>query len=363
MKNTISLNKFLWVLALALFASCTKTEYLEYEQQPLNKIIEFKITNSTQELYGAIDNNENTIRLYVPFYLGVDFLTPSITLETGAILVDEEGNEINLDGGVDPIAIGDTAYYHVRSADSVTRHYTFIQQYLPFSEALTAGYTTSMIDSVAKAASVTQYINIYGNFASTSTNARFTFTNKETGVEYKNFTRVVSMSPSEAYYTMVTEIVPEAIAGEYEVSVEHQGRSTKLPDMNLTYSMPYPTFFSSSASYAIGDTITFTPSYATAGGGGVYLDLDRIYLRILNTATVPAGFNTDLYGTEIEFEIASVTRREVKIIVPETLATGVYGSTSNAMVFYFDYAESTGWAKGVRTGVVSTQFLITPKSE
>lgn len=362
MKNKLAIVGpfLLLMLGLITMQSCTKTEFLDYEKQPLNKILTYSISNSQQELYGAIDNDNNTITIYIPYYLGVDYLVPEIKIDEGATLLDSASNEINLDGGIEPVPVGNSSTYIVRSSDNITRTYTLIQKYLPFKETLLAGYTTSMIDTATVKRTTTQFLQVYGNFASTGSNAKFTFTDKITGTQYHNFVDVLSIAPSEAYYTMNAQITPEALAGKYTVQVQHQGRTAQLPDMELSYSLPFPTFFSSSANYAVGDTISFTPSYATYGNQGVYLELDRVYLKIGRGLSVPSTFTDDLYDKEIALQIVSQTRREVKAILP-AIPVGNYTNISNNMLFYFDYADHTGFGKGVRTGVTSNSFLINPK--
>lgn len=345
-----------------LLHSCSKTEVVAYEKESLNKILEFKITNSPQPLLGAIDHTRNSITIYIPYYLGIDYLVPALKLEEGAILIDEKGEEINLDGGVDPIRTGETAVYRVKGTDGTVRTYNVAPTFLPFNVPLQAGYTTTMVDTNPVSKIATAQFNVYGNFASTSTHAKFYFTDKTSGKVHHDFVSMVSVLPSEAYYTLTAQLLPEALAGDYKVEVEHQGRRAPLPDMKVTYSQPFPTFFSSTASYAIGDTITFTPSsFGMVGSQGVYLELDRVYLVIQKQdATVPAGFPAALYDQQIAFPVVKQTRREVKVIVPE-IPTGMYGSTAYGMVFYFDYADHTGFGKGIRTGVVDKSFEIKPK--
>lgn len=363
MKYQLSFVQTLWIslLSLASITSCTKTEYTDYEQQSANRISEFKITNSPQQLLGAINNEYNTIHIYIPYYLGLEYLVPAIKLDAGAMLIDADGNEINLDGGIEPIYIGDTTLYRIKGADDKIRTYTLTQQFLPISEKLVAGYTNATTDTDPITKSATDQFYVYGNFASTNTFSKFIFTDKSSGKQYDNFTKTLSVAPSAAYYTMSSQLLPEAIAGNYRVEIEHQGRRAKLPDMTIQYTRPFPTFFSSSANYAIGDTISFTPStFGMSSGQGVYLDVDRVYLTIRQEATVPAGFDATLYNKEIAFPVVSQNRREVKVIVPE-IPTGIYGSKSDAMTFYFDYKDAS-YGKAVRTGVLSTAFEIKPKN-
>jgi len=59
------------ILGVITLFSCTKTEEIDYQKDPQNKIVEFKITNSQQQLLAAIDQEKNTINVYIPYYLGI----------------------------------------------------------------------------------------------------------------------------------------------------------------------------------------------------------------------------------------------------------------------------------------------------
>lgn len=355
---------YVGIITLLIFSACTKTEVAPYDREPLNKILEYKITNSKQDLLGAIDNQTNNITVYIPYYLGIDFLTPTISLDKGAILIDANGNEINLDGGVDPIALGDTVTYNVKGTDNKVRTYTVIQKFLPLNEVLKASYMATM-EPTAITKNATDRFNIYGNFGSTSTSAKYIFTDKVSGKSYDNFVKTISLQPSASYYTVTAQLEPESLAGSYRVEIQHQGRKTQLPDMDIKYSLPFPTFFgTTTSSYAVGDTITFTPStFGILGGEGVYLELDRVYAIFTPAVEFPAGFPSELINKQIEFKVAEQTRRHVKVIVPSELPVGLYKNTnSNNLNFFFDYASHTNYEKGIRTGVAGNTFEIKAKT-
>jgi hypothetical protein len=72
-----------------LLTRCTKTE--ELALLPADKILEYKVTNlpNDEVIYGAIDNEANTITVYVPYYYGLLVIDPSITLSNGASIAEE----------------------------------------------------------------------------------------------------------------------------------------------------------------------------------------------------------------------------------------------------------------------------------
>ena len=81
-----------YIRLLTLFAvlgiySCKKTEFVDYERQPLNRILEYNITNAKQLLQGAIDQRTSVITVYIPYYLSIDHLIADIKLDEGAVLL------------------------------------------------------------------------------------------------------------------------------------------------------------------------------------------------------------------------------------------------------------------------------------
>lgn len=350
------------ILGVITLFSCTKTEEIDYQKDPQNKIVEFKITNSQQQLLAAIDQEKNTINVYIPYYLGLDMLVPAIKLDKGAKLIDDKGDEINLDGGIDPIWVGTEATYRVKGEDNTIRTYKLTQQFLPFNTPLQAGYTKTAVDTNPIESAPTYWFYVYGNFASTSTYAKFTFTDKQSGKVYKDFTNIVSVAPSADTYTMTVALLPEAMAGEYKVEVEHQGRKTQLPDMKIVYRQPFPTFFNSSIpkTYHVGDTLSIIPNaFGAPSGQGVYVELDRVYLKFEDVTKIPATFPASLMNTEIPVKVVSQTRREVKLLMPD-LPLGQYQIDGNQMIMYFDYNHSFG--KDIRTVVINGNIEIKAKA-
>lgn len=350
------------MLALVSSTSCTKTETIDYEKEPANKILEYKVTNSQQELLGSIDHKNNVIIVYIPYYIGVDYLIAKITLEDkDAAIFDEAGNEINLkEDGVAPVQLGtDTIKYTVKSVEGISRTYSLIQKILPHPDALIATYsgnTSSMLTRPVNAK-----LTLLGNFESTSLNGKFSLTNKSTGEVNSNWLTVNSVDAGNQY-TMVANISPDAVAGEYSVKMEHQGRTTTLPDLKLVYQKAYISTLFSSASYAPGDTITFANyvNYASDTYATIFLPVKKVYLKIAKGKTTPpAGFTDNYYDTPIEMQIVSQSRTELKAIFPQVPA-GAYTSnvseaktidgylqfTDSGFGFYADYEESTGWGTG-----------------
>lgn len=366
--NTLIYNKklYVWIVALtALFLhSCTKTEYREYEPEALTHILEYRVTNATQELLGAIDHTNNTITVYVPYYLSIDYLIAEITLDEGATLLDSLGNEINLDGGLDPLPLGDSVKYIVESASGIQRTYMVLQEILPHPDALEVTYSGAEEGISLLEKPVNSRLTLLGNFESSSMNARFYLTAKATGKVYDDWISVTSVTPG-ATYTMVTVISPEALEGEYTVRMEHQERATDLPDLKLHYQKPMAIALFSSASYAPADTIIFATPLPAGNDNNAFIfrPMKRAYIKITKgLVNVPATFSEEDYGKEFELEIVSQSRTEVKAIFPE-IPAGQYTSNrttssqtnnsygyseyvSTGFGFYADFEEETGWGNG-----------------
>lgn len=367
------------VVLASMIWSCKKTEYTEYEKEPLNRILEYKVTNSQQQLLlGAIDDVSNTITLYIPYYMGIDHIVSEVKIDAGAKIFDESGKELDLDGGagLEPVPVGDTIVkYTVKGSDGSSRTYSLVQEVLPYSEPLEVTYQDARPDVEILNKPVASRINIFGNFESTSKNAKFIFTDRNTGAVYENFFLVNSLVPGNQRYTMTVDISPDVIAGDYDVKVIHQGRTAELAPIRLRYQKPYHGLFSSSSSYAPGDTITFKAiNYTSESLDGVYVGLERVYLKLRKEYlyVVPDGFPEELYDQEIELEIISKTRSEVKARFPDIPAGNYQNNYSysagtglniyySGFGFYFDFDDQTDWGDDNLLATSASRFAVKQK--
>jgi hypothetical protein len=103
----------LLVCSMLMLAACTKE--VDFDPPAKNRMTEYKVTNLADTvIYGAIDNIENTITVYVPFYYGMAVIDPAITLEAGAKLSEEP----------EPVSVTDTTQtYTVKGSDGSSRTY------------------------------------------------------------------------------------------------------------------------------------------------------------------------------------------------------------------------------------------------
>jgi hypothetical protein len=385
MKQPATLSRFYQVLLVICFfataLSCTKTELVPYERASNNTILEYKMTYAGDTLLGAIDNISNTIKLYVPYYVGVDVLVPTIKIDKDAKLLDAANNVINLDGGILPVPLDTTGYlYQVMGRDSVKRRYTLVIEIAPHPDTLKAGYlfTTpggSIINYVTGIdKSVYGRMPIYGNFGSTSAGAKFTLTHRVSKKVYTDVLKTYEVTPGSNYYTMMVDISAYADSGYYDVEIKHQGRKAQLPPMHLVYQKPKFTNIKSTAAYAAGDTVTFSVIGLNTNNtqNGVLLGLERIYMKFVKSGfnfggAYPATFPNDLFGKELEMRVVSSSRTEVKAIFPDVPA-GAVGSYIYAFSldfpgigFYFDFNNETGWGKNNMLATTGRLFTINPK--
>lgn len=369
----------IFMIGLIGLQSCKKTEYVDYEKEPLNRLISYKVINAQQSLEGAIDQNNNTVTIYLPYYIAIEYLVSEVKLDKGAKLLDSLGQQINTDGGLDPIKLGNSVKYIVESEKGERRTYTLLQKILPHPSPLSVKISGVADDVTLLEKPVFGRLTLLGNFESTSRNARFYLKNKATGEEHADYISVSSVTPGEQY-TMVADISPEAKAGEYEVRMEHQGRSATLPSLKLYYNRPWVPMLSSSSRYMPGDTIVLTVNrqvvtddrYAT-----VFVGLKEMYMKIAGPkASLPAGFPEEFIEKKLPMKIVSYKGTEVKAIFPEAPAgfyTGgftFYGSAGGiyylpplpGVSFYGNFDEQTTWGNDVFiASQIYTGFTILPK--
>src|SRR5262249_1025628 len=158
---------------------------------------------------------------------------------------------------------------------------------------------------------------VYGNFGSTSANAKFTLTHQTTGKVYTNILKVFEVTPGVNYYTMMLDISADADSGYYNVEVKHQGRTAKLKPLHLVYQKPKFTNLKSTSAYAPGDTVVFAVQGRSTSDAqnGVLMGLDRVYLKFAKSGfgfggSYPATFPESLFGQELPMTIVSTSRTE-----------------------------------------------------
>ncbi|NIG56392.1 hypothetical protein [Chitinophaga sp. Cy-1792] len=83
------------IAGIGLLCACTKTETVPYEAAATNLMLEYKIVNVQGDpIYGAIQHNDTTISLYLPFYRQLATLEPQIKVSAGATVTPATGTMI-----------------------------------------------------------------------------------------------------------------------------------------------------------------------------------------------------------------------------------------------------------------------------
>ncbi len=371
LKTSIRFLGFLMV-AGTLLSSCTKTEMLPFEKEENNRIVEYKVATANEDIYGAIDNDKNIITVYIPYFTGLNYINAEVKLDDDAVLLDSVGTQINLDGGLEPVALGDTAKYFVQSSEGVRRLYTVIHKIAAHKDPLVVTYIDPKLVNGVLTKPVHSALKLSGNFESTSTRAKFYFKDKTTGEVHDDFVSINSVVPGTPNYVMTVNILPTALAGDYAVSMEHLGRKTNLPDVKLHYNPGVVGFFLSTTQFTVGEVLILTAQgyQSNDDWNGIFHGVERIYIKLNKDFIwqVPNGFTEDIYNKEFPLEIISKSRTEIKVKFPD-LPKGDYGTfyqfgqyfpkiSAAGIGFFFDFDGQTNWGENLMLGCVSSTVKI-----
>lgn len=124
------MNKFLRSVAvvcgcilLCVLASCTKTETVAPPVEAQNRILSYKIVNVQGEpIYGSINDQNNMITVYLPFYKTLTVLDPEIEVSAGATVNPVSGTLI--EDLLDVFRNGRSIKYEVTAKDGTKKTYT-----------------------------------------------------------------------------------------------------------------------------------------------------------------------------------------------------------------------------------------------
>lgn len=371
------------VLSLGAFmSSCKKTEIVPYDAVPANRITEFKVTNAREPLYGVVDNVDNTITVYIPYYVSIDFVAPQVKLEEGAKLIGSDGAEIDIREDLEPVAVDRVGYtYTVQDAKKVERTYTLVTKIIPFKEKLSMGFRTKRVGGIIVADEeltweglVNSPITLYGNFESSAKIAKLTLINSKTNAVVPNALSLLSVMRTTEIHSMTMQISAAIDSGYYRLAVEHQGRKDTSAVVHLIYKKPFFDFLGKT--YAVGETVTLKVRGSDMEGyySGINTGVKRIYVKFVkqHLGLVPASFTEDLYTKEIPVEIVGQNRTQIQFRFPD-LPVGAYstamgsGSGINGYSiqytgfgFYFDF-ESAAWGDNNLLTAIPYSFELTPK--
>jgi hypothetical protein len=377
-------NRFLFIagytsmICMILLAgqSCTKTELVQYEREPSNRMLEYKIVNTPEVLYGVVDDIDNSISVYIPYYLSIDYIVPQIKLQDGAKLIDAAGNEIDLREDLDPVHIDSAGYqYRVKDAGNIVRTYTLKAEILPYITPLHLGYSLKqdangnlIADSTATSdALVNSQILVYGNFESSSSNGKISLLKRSTNEVIPNGVQIVNVTRAQQYHYMTVNISPDIDSGYYRIAIEHQGRRDTLPVIHLTFRKPYFQWLPKAC--AVNDTVTLN----ITAGNGVNTGVKKVYAKLIKRhydfpgSYVPENFPQELFDVPVELQIISQNRTQIKFKFP-SLPIGYYSTfisgSANSLIdsgfgFYFDF-NSEAWGNNNILSSAPYLFEITP---
>lgn len=304
--------------------SCTKTEALTPLAQ--NRILEYKVTNLPDTvIYGAIDNIDNSITVYVPYYFSLSVIEPAVTLSAGARLSTEAL----------PVSITDsTTSYEVKGADGSSRTYKLhiVQQnpsslkadWSPSVEEQPVGYPNNAMPLIA------------GNFNSHDlSTAVITLTSVTSGksVTVAKEGASIIMYNGEEHYLMDGLVLPADIdTGFYKVTIRFLGNQAALSrNIHVIHKQP---------------AIAVTTQTVTQGGTITY----DAYLSILQGFTKASA---TLNGITYSLPVEKATLTQLTLRIPDNFPAGDYsGSLRPRLILEF-----TGWSNISR----SVPLIVNPK--
>jgi len=365
------------ILLIGSLFSCTKTEVVDYEKDQQNKIIEFKVTNAIEPVYGIIDDIDHTISVYIPYYLSIEVIVPKIKLEPNAKLIDKDGHEIDIKEDLEPVPFDTTGYtYRVKDGQGNIRNYTLINKIIPHKDPLKLGYklildvnNNPIADTLsASQATVNSRINIVGNFESSSQHALVQLIDKKTNKVIPNALKILDVVRGQETHTMGIQVNAAVDSGLYYITIEHQGRKATLPSIQLSYKKPI--FERLGKEYAVGDIVTLNLTGANSTfGAGINTGIKRIYTKFVKQhltfpgAYYPKNFPETLFDKPIAVEIVSQSRTQVQFKFPD-VPVGAYSTSMgtngseilySGFGFYFDF---NGEAWGSDNLLTSIPYII-----
>ncbi|MGF7025638.1 hypothetical protein ACR789_19005 [Sphingobacterium siyangense] len=318
MKRIYSILSFLFVGLL--LTRCTKTE--ELALLPADKILEYKVTNlpNDEVIYGAIDNEANTITVYVPYYYGLLVIDPSITLSNGASIAEE----------ILPVKTDEkNQTYTVKSATGTTRTYS-LKIELQSTPSFEATFASTSSISLTKGPGA-GFPAINGTFMHTNPSlVSIALINQETKERFKMATPnslKVSVIGYQLSYTGTereNRIPSDIKAGTYDVEVTNINHTITLANpLKITYRQPDVIVSLSGLNLAKNKDWT------------IKANLDKVILD-------PTAVIMTLNGKDYPLTIKSYNRTEMTVSLPTNLPIGTFDN----LQIKFQFKD---WADVVKT--------------
>ena len=279
-----------WLMALAVLISCSDT--IDPPEPPQNLILEYKVTNIPNEefIYGSVDNDANTITVYLPFFMSLDVIDPEITVNEGA----------TLEGDILPVSVAEeNQTYTVTDSDGESRIYSLsiVNQTAP---SLTADYIASTPRSNPNNTEPVE-ADLFSYSAETLTAK---FTNQETGEVFEpDLSNVeINLRNSGLGYSFSLLVPAEATEGNYDVEIGFLGNIAQI-ERSLLVEYRSPRFAPGSINVTRGQNWT-----VEAGDGYVLLGLTKLEVEI--------------EGQRYNLPIVSSDRLTATVTIPDNLPPG-----------------------------------------
>ncbi|MCC8407525.1 DUF5018 domain-containing protein [Mucilaginibacter sp. UR6-1] len=295
-------------------ASCTKT--MDLPGLPQNKITLYKVVNLPDTvIYGAIDNVEKTITVYVPFYYNMAVIDPEITLSEGAKLSERAL----------PVSVNaQDVKYTVTGADGSTNTYALKIVNQSISSLEVDWLTTD--EQIASPVGVLP--NIAGNFQSRNAQAVSVELAKQgSGEKVSLVMDAAGLEPSGNSYTLFNPPIPATIdTGYYDVTVSFAGHSSKISrPVHVVFQQP--------------DLLI--PSREVKQGGEISFTAFNTVFVGLKSASVTVN------GLTYPLSIVSFDRLNMTLKTPDNMPVGVYNYTAT---YNFEFE---GWPAVSKVGALT----------
>ena len=285
---------FYLLLLLTGFTACKKT--IAPPALSNSKILEYNVPVSDGNIAGVIDETDQTITVYIPFYYELNVIDPKVKLSAGATLKET----------VEPVdVLSDKTTYTVTGADKTSTTYKLIIKIQQVSPMVVEEKSTATETAIF---GLNTGINVIGNFYTTDPNKlKVSLVSKTTGKEtVLDKGTDFSVSPIAGDYNLSGLIIPTSIDTDlYFIKVKKSGISaqTKYP-VRLNYPDPNIVVITADT-FKQGDTFTIKAA-------------NSVFVNF-------TSFSVNIKGQQIDFPIVSYSRIEAVIKVPETLPAGSYG--------------------------------------
>ncbi len=304
---------YLLIILLISFTSCKKT--IGLDPLPQNLITEYKITSIEGDIYGAVNESNKTITVYLPVYYKLGVIDPIIKVSAGA----------KLDKEVLPVKLDDTTVsYTVVAADHSSSTYKLsivMQQQTPlFISNVNSSYFAPNTD-----------LSLGGNFfVSNPTDVHVTLVGAD-GKETKELLPHWSgyaISQNGALSGLNSVTIPADIEdGTYKVKVKIFSLSALSENIEIKHRLPGFAIFGITTK--IGNTFKII-----AAANTVFQNF--------------TAFTGTINGVTYKFPIVSYTPTDAVIQLPAELKPGVYDVTFTGTF--------TGWPNvSIRSALTITE--------